>query len=132
MKPIARLPDMFVLDALANDIEDLDGIIRMLNSDTALGWVAEWGRSFRREEVVEALSRLIMRDFVTALILHSDGRSLQKLPAMTLPPLSYDEAYFSMTDRGRLLHSSWEPDLGDGDESMQLPSASDLPPNGES
>jgi hypothetical protein len=125
MKPIARLPDMFVLDALANDIEDLDSIVRMLNSETALGWLSEWGRSFRREEVVEALSRLIVRGFVTVLILHSDRSGLQKLPAMTLPPLGYEEAYFSMTDRGRLLHSSWEPDLWDGGESTQLPSASE-------
>jgi hypothetical protein len=118
---------MFVLDTLANDIEDLDSIVRMLNSDTALGWVAEWGRRFRREEVVAALSRLVMRDCVTALILNPDGKSLQKLPARTPPPGGYDEAYFSMTERGRLLHRSWEPGLGDGDESIQSPPASDLP-----
>ena len=33
-----RLPDMYVLDALANDVEDVEAILRMLNSDTALGW----------------------------------------------------------------------------------------------
>jgi hypothetical protein len=31
-------PDLCVLDALANDIEDLESVLRMLNSCTALGW----------------------------------------------------------------------------------------------
>lgn len=119
MKPTPRSPDMFVLDALANDIEDLDSILRMLNSDTALGWVAEWGRTFQREELVEALSRLVTRDCVTVLVLNSDGTSLQSLPAMALPPESYNDAYFSMTERGRLLHRSWDPDLGASDELPQ-------------
>ena len=34
-----RSPDLYVLDALANDIEDLESIARTLNSDTALGWL---------------------------------------------------------------------------------------------
>lgn len=47
-------PDMYILDTLANDVEDLESILRMLNSDTAIGWHKQWGRRFTRDEVVPA------------------------------------------------------------------------------
>ena len=101
-------PDLFVLDSLANDIEDLESILRMLNSETVLGWKQEWGTTFARDVVVEALSRLIRKELVEVLIAASDGKSLMPLGRGLLPPGSYDDVYFSMTDRGRLVHTNWE------------------------
>jgi hypothetical protein len=102
-------PDLYVLDALANDIEDLENILRMLNSDTPLGWTKEWGRAFRRDEVVEALSRLVQKEWVRVLVHASDGKSLSELSVGTLPPGDYDDVYYSLTERGRLVHSNWNP-----------------------
>jgi len=113
MPPRVHTPDLYVLDSLANDIEDLEGILRMLNSDTALGWRAEWGREFEREEIVQALTRLTRADLVRTLVLAGDGKSLQELPARALPPESYDSAYFCLTERGRMKHTSWDPALPD-------------------
>lgn len=115
MKAKPRSPDLYVLDALANDIEDLDSILRMLNSDSSLGWAAEWGRPFQRGELVEALSRLVAKNNVQVLVLAPDGKSLESLSSTALPPGSYQDAYFSLTDRGRLVHRNWDPELGGDD-----------------
>lgn len=115
MKAKPGFPDPYVLDALANDIEDLDSILRMLNSDTSLGWAAEWGRPFQRGELVEALSRLADKDYVQVLVLAPDGKSLESLSPTALPPGSYQDAYFALTARGRLVHRNWDPRLGGND-----------------
>jgi hypothetical protein len=41
----AGFPDLYVMDSLADDTEDLEGILRMLNRDMVLGCHEEWGRS---------------------------------------------------------------------------------------
>lgn len=104
-----RQLDLYVLDTLANDIENLEGILRMLNSDTVVGWHAEWGRPFDRTEVITALSRLIRNEMIQAYALRHDGKALEALPAGQLPSGSYDEAYFGMMPRGRLTHENWDP-----------------------
>jgi hypothetical protein len=103
--------DLYVLDALANDFEDLEGVLRMLNSDTSLGWKWAWGRDFEREEVVSALSRLVSKDAVRVLVLSDDGKHLTDWPRGALPPASYGDVYFAMTERGRVIHSTWDPVL---------------------
>jgi hypothetical protein len=106
-----RTPDLYVLDTLADDIEDLITIMRALNSDTAIGWHRVWGRHFTREEVVSALSRLITSDLVQVAVLTSDGTALEKLAAGQLPPGDYSDVWFAMTPRGRLVHANWHPDI---------------------
>lgn len=115
MKAKPGSPDLYVLDSLANDIENLESILRMLNSNTSLGWAAEWGCPFQRGELVEALSRLVAKNYVQVLVLASDSKSLESLSSTALPPGSYQDAYFALTDRGRLVHRNWDPDLGGGD-----------------
>ena len=105
----ASMPDMYVLDALANDVEDIESILRMLNSETDLGWRAEWGREFNRLDVVSALSRLIRQDFVRVFIHDEEGKALREIANALLPPANYDDAYFGMTERGRVMHSNWDP-----------------------
>lgn len=109
MTPREDTPDLYVLDTLADDVEELSSILRSLNSDSAIGWHRIWGRHFRREEVVQALSRLIRADSVRVAVLTPDGKSLAEVQPRQIPPASYDDAWFSMTARGRLLHSNWNP-----------------------
>jgi hypothetical protein len=104
-----RTPDLYVLDALANDIENLESILRMLNSESALGWTKEWGRPFSRNEIVEALSRLVRKGWVRVLVHASDGKSLSELGVGSLPPGDYDDVYYSLTEPGRLVHGNWDP-----------------------
>lgn len=115
MKSKSKLPDLYVLDALVNDFEDLESILRMLNSGTSLGWAIEWGRPFQREELIAALSRLVTKDYVQVLLLAPDGKSLESFSSTALPPGSYQDVYFALTDRGRLVHRNWDPELGGDD-----------------
>jgi hypothetical protein len=59
--------DMFVIDVLRHDIEDLDAVLRMLNNTGLLGWRKFWPRDFTREEVLEALDRLVSRGLAKPL-----------------------------------------------------------------
>jgi hypothetical protein len=102
--------DLYVLDSIADDVEDIAAILRMLNSDTAVGWQRTWGRPFGRDEVVEALSRLVTADLARVSLLTSDGKGLVALPPKQLPPGSYDDAWFAITSRGRIVHSNWHPE----------------------
>jgi len=105
------LPDMFVLDVVADDVEDLEGILRNLNRSPS-GWRDSWGREFSRDEVVAALSRLVREDHVRGYVLDDAGTALVELPARALPPATFDDAWFGLTPRGRLIHSNWDPDAG--------------------
>lgn len=111
----ARLPDLYVLDTLADDIEDLATMMCALNSDTSLGWHRLWGRHFTREEIIPALSRLIKGGLVQVASLSVDGKSIESLPAGQLPPGDYDDVWFLMTSRGRLVHSNWDPERPEDD-----------------
>lgn len=106
----ATRPDKYVLDALANDVEDVESILRMLNSDTDLGWRAEWGRNFSRSDVVTALTRLVREDFVQVFAHDPGAKAAVPLPRGEVPPGNFDNAYFGMTERGRLVHSNWDPE----------------------
>jgi len=99
--------DMYVLDSLANDVEDLDSILRLLNGSTEFAWRGEWGRAFRREDVVASLSRLIRRRAVRAYVLSVDGRRLEGLSEGVLPSGDFGDAHYGMTPHGRMMHSHW-------------------------
>jgi hypothetical protein len=105
-------PDLYVLDALSNDMENIDGVLRMLNSDSVLSWKREWGHEFSRLDVVTALSRLVRDDMVRVLVPDDTGTALRELPATTMPSSDYDGAYFAITGRGRMIHAAWDPEIG--------------------
>jgi hypothetical protein len=105
-------PDMYVLDALVSDLESLDGILRVLNSDTELGWRQEWGGKFLRPEIVQALARLIQADLVRSYLSDELSKGLVEGSPRMLPPGDFDDAWFGITERGRLVHTNWEPPLG--------------------
>jgi hypothetical protein len=102
--------DLYVLDVVADDIEDLDGIMRTLNSDSEIGWHRVRGRYFTRAEIVQSLSRLIREDLVIVALLAPNGTTLADTSPRQLPPGSYDDAWFAMTTRGRVRHSNWHPE----------------------
>lgn len=104
-------PDMFVMDAMANDVESIDDLIRILNSSSDLGWTDVWGRMFTRDEVVSALMRLVRAGLVLAYAADGDKHELAPLDERVLPQ-SLSEAYFGLTDRGRLVHANWDAPEG--------------------
>jgi hypothetical protein len=104
-------PDLYVLDMLADDVEDLATILNSLNSDRAASWRHVWGRNFSRQEVVQALSRLIREGLVRVAVLTTDGKWLEELKERELPPVDYGDVWFSITAHGQLFHQNWHPEV---------------------
>ncbi len=97
-----------ILDSLANDLEALEDVLRILNGD-AIGWRTHHPEPFTRNEVVPALYRCIRDRLVRAAVLTRDGKSLESLDDHVLPTGSVDDVWFELTARGRSVHSTWEP-----------------------
>jgi hypothetical protein len=102
------LIDYFVLDSLANDLESLEDILRLLNNE-ALGWRLHHSTPFDRLAVVPALFRGIREGLIRAAVLTPDGKALEPLEDRALPAGSLDHVWFELTAQGRVVHTSWEP-----------------------
>ncbi len=109
---------MFVMDALADDVEDLESVLQRLNKSPSR-WRDAWGRDFGRNEVIEALSCLVSDDSVRVFVPDRAGTALVELPAKALPPATFDNAWFGLTSRGRLVRTNWDPDAGAPDAEVE-------------
>lgn len=68
--------DYFVLDSLANDLEAIENILAILNSDSEFGWRDQHPSPFTREEIVPALLRGIQRGDIEACVWSDRDRAL--------------------------------------------------------
>ena len=105
-----ELIDYFVLDTLANDLESLEDILRMLNSFTEVGWRDLHPEPFTREEVVPAILRGIREGNIMACVFSEEERALVDLGEGVIPE-QLDDVWFRLTPRGRMIHNAWEPPL---------------------
>jgi hypothetical protein len=104
-----QLIDFVALDALANDLENLDGILRILNSASELGWRDQHPAEFTRDEVVPALYRAIRDGTVEACVYSDSERALVGVGEGVVPSGPFDDVWFRLTRRGRLVLSAWKP-----------------------
>ena len=120
-KGVRPLIDFFVLDALANDLESLEDILRLINRDD-IGWRQfNRGRPYERSEVLAPLLRCIREGLIDVFSLESSGKSLSRLPSGALPPSSLDLYWFGLTPAGRLVHTNWNPPaLADGERDRAI------------
>jgi hypothetical protein len=72
------LIDYFVLDSLANDLESLEDMLRILNSE-GLGWRSHHMVPFERDEILPALFRGIRDGLIRAAVHTPDGKALEPL-----------------------------------------------------
>jgi hypothetical protein len=103
------LVDYFVLDSLADDIESLEQIIPWVTHSAEIWQTEEETKSFRREAVVASLLRLIRDRSVEALTYTSSGKELADMGEGVIPQGNFDDYWFRLTPRGRMLHDAWEP-----------------------
>lgn len=99
---------MIVLDAVADDLEDLEEIRRIVNSATVIGWRHVHPARFTNQELVPALMRSIRLGLVRAYVLDHGSEEVVPLPLGEAPSLM-GEAWFGLTKKGRLIHTNWEP-----------------------
>ena len=71
-----RQLDMFVIDVLRHDIEDVEAVLRMLNNTGVLGWRKFWPHDFSRDEVLTSLDRLVRSGLVRLLEYEPASREL--------------------------------------------------------
>ncbi len=102
--------DYFVLDALANDLESLEDILRLMNSDT-MGWRFRHSRPFTEPEVLPVLQRVVKEGLVNAAVFSDSEQALVDLPERSWPTAAVDSAWFRLTPHGRMVHTAWEPDV---------------------
>jgi hypothetical protein len=107
---VARLNiDYFVLDSLSYDLEDIEHILELLNSPSELGWRNLHPQPFTRDEVVPVLARLIREDLVEACVPDTAQSALVGAGPRVLPDGSWEDIWFQLTSRGRMVIDAWEP-----------------------
>ncbi len=107
--------DYFVLDTLANDLEDLPSILRILNSPTELGWRDQHLAPFVRDEVVPSLIGAVRRGHVEACVYDGEQRSLVSAGTGVMPSGDLTEVWFRLTTRGKVVLDTWDPPPLPGD-----------------
>ena len=103
--------DMCVLDTVADDWEEFEHILELLNQDDdgvrIPGWWIVRGQRFTEAEVTVALIRMVKRGWIRVAVDHASQAILTDIPEGTLPPRMADGWYY-MSAKGRMVHSTWE------------------------
>ena len=102
--------DYFILDALANDLESLEDILRLMNSDS-MGWRFRHPAPFTASEVLPGLQRVVKDGLVNAAAHSATEQALVDLPERVWPAEGLEGVWFRLTPHGRMVHSAWEPDV---------------------
>lgn len=101
--------DYFVLDSLANDIEAIENILKILNSDTEFGWRDQHPQPFERGEIIPSLLGGVQRGDIEACVWSEEDRALVVAGPGVVPGGYLDDVWFRLTDRGRTVLESWDP-----------------------
>ena len=102
-----ELLDYFVLDALSYDIEDLEHVLQILNSQ-GLGWRSFHQSPFNSQEILPSLMKSVRMGLIEVCVEAEDG-ALQGLGERTLPNVPLQTVWFRLTPRGQITIDSWEP-----------------------
>lgn len=98
--------DMFIVDILHYDIEQVSNIVRLLNDGT-FGWSDVLGRDFTDDDVIEALTKLVNESYVKVL---AEGiNALVEVDPQAAWLQRPDEYWFMLTAKGREMFDAWEP-----------------------
>ena len=105
-----ELIDYCVLDTLADDLENVEDIVRLLNSPR-IGWQHLHPAPFTREEVLPVLLRRIRAGDVRAAVYDPVVKGLVALEPNILPAGDLDKVWFELMPQGRLAHQNWDAPL---------------------
>jgi len=100
---------MFVLDVMQDDIEDLSSIMLHLGQ-----WRRDWPRDFTEAEIIVALRTLLDAGWISALELgvNRDGRQvLFEVEVARTSEEAIRSYWFEPTQVGRDKWRAWEPPL---------------------
>lgn len=95
--------DAFLLDAVADDIESVEHILRVLHGPPDQAGARPHALE---AEAIDGLTRLIQADLVQAYVVPDESTQLTRLKPRELPS-EFVDAYFGITDKGRAAHRRW-------------------------
>ncbi len=103
--------EMFIVDVMRHgEIEQVSGILQLLNSRSCIGWRIFWPRDFTAEEVVATLEHLLQKGMVHLLIHDERRRELvDATPESVDLRAEWPTLWFRLTPKGREAWESWEP-----------------------
>jgi hypothetical protein len=117
-----------VLDVLRHDaMEDLQGILGLLNSEGCFGWREFWPHDFTEIEVLEALKELDAAGLVLTLLERPDQGGFLELPRRSQE--LKDNApglWFRLTTAGRREWEKWDPPVHAEDAVVHATKAAEL------
>jgi len=97
------LLEMFVLDSMQDDIEDLASVMRYL-----VEWRSLWPRDLTEEEVLDALKSLTEDGLVEAYDESPSNAELQPVERPETDRASLRHYWFRPTTRGRQIWKAWD------------------------
>jgi len=103
--------DYFILDALANDRESFEDILRLVNHPE-IGWASEAGGPIAAATLLTTLPRLVRDELVQVYVERADRPELEVLAVGRLPSMPLEACYFGLTARGQVVHGSWATGQG--------------------
>ena len=95
--------EMFVLDAMQDDLEDVESILRYL-----VQWRRHWPHDFTLEEVTSALRTLIERGLVEVYDSVTGGSEVAPVSDPATDEASLREYWFLPTPQGREVWKMWD------------------------
>jgi hypothetical protein len=108
------LLEMFVLDSMQDDIEDLESVMRYL-----VEWRPLWPHDFTEEEVLDALKSLTEDGLVGAYDESPSSAELKPVECPNTDPASLRRYWFRPTTLGRRIWKAWDaPSLPEDDEAV--------------
>ena len=104
------LLDLCILDALSIDLEDVEHLLEILNSESEFGWRDVHPAPFTRAEIQPALLRLIRDGLIEACLYSPAAGALIGCGIGVLPPAGeWEDSWFVLTPHGRMVLDAWEP-----------------------
>jgi hypothetical protein len=99
---------MFILDVLKYDIENVESILKLLNDRDGIGWRFAWPHDFDKQEVVCGLQNLLRMELIQALTFDDSDEALIEAKDKGAGLPENPEAYwFALTEIGRHALASW-------------------------
>lgn len=101
---------MFIVDVMRHDeVENVDGILQLINNSTNIGWRRAWPHDFTEEEVVYGLRLLLERKLVRPLIYSEETNQIVDWRGRGLPTLDIKNLWFRITELGWNAWERWQP-----------------------
>jgi hypothetical protein len=101
---------MFIVDVMRHDeVENVDGILQLINNSTSIGWRAAWPHDFTEEEIIKGLRMLLEGKMVRPLIYDEVSKQIVDWRGSSSPSLDLRNLWFRITELGWKKWQQWIP-----------------------